>query len=170
MNVKGNPEKIISLCSGISDEEKEKNFRLMEEFQSKAGRLLAFAHKELDGYHGEAQEDVEQDLIYDGFVVISDPLSPDVYESIRNCQSAGIEVKMLTGDNIRTARAIANELHMLDENHIAVEASDIEKMTDEELKEALKKIQVIARSTPIVKMRVVKLLKEQGNVVAVTGY
>ncbi len=47
--VKGNPEKIISLCSGISDEEKEKNFRLMEEFQSKAGRLLAFAHKELDG-------------------------------------------------------------------------------------------------------------------------
>ena len=167
--VKGNPEKIISLCSGISDEEKEKNFRLMEEFQSKAGRLLAFAHKELDGYHGEAQEDVEQDLIYDGFVVISDPLSPDVYESIRNCQSAGIEVKMLTGDNIRTARAIANELHMLDENHIAVEASDIEKMTDEELKEALKKIQVIARSTPLVKMRVVKLLKEQGNVVAVTG-
>ena len=167
--VKGNPEKIISLCSGISDEEKEKNFRLMEEFQSKAGRLLAFAHKELDGYHGEAQEYVEQDLIYDGFVVISDPLSPDVYESIRNCQSAGIEVKMLTGDNIRTARAIANELHMLDENHIAVEASDIEKMTDEELKEALKKIQVIARSTPLVKMRVVKLLKEQGNIVAVTG-
>ncbi|MBU5480936.1 calcium-translocating P-type ATPase, PMCA-type [Blautia sp. MSJ-19] len=168
--VKGNPEKILSLCTGISEEEKEKNFRLMEEFQSKAGRLLAFAHKELDGpYDDEAQEDVEQGLIYDGFVVISDPLSPDVYESIRNCRSAGIEVKMLTGDNIRTARAIANELHMLDDDHIAVEASDIEKMTDEELKEALKKIQVIARSTPLVKMRVVKLLKEQGNVVAVTG-
>ena len=76
---------------------------------------------------------------------------------------------MLTGDNIRTARAIANELHMLDDDHIAVEAADIEKLTDEELKEALKKIQVIARSTPLVKMRVVKLLKEQGNVVAVTG-
>ena len=168
--VKGNPEKILSLCAGISEAEKEENFRLMEDFQSKAGRLLAFAHKELDGpYNGEAQEDVEQGLIYDGFVVISDPLSPDVYESIRNCRGAGIEVKMLTGDNIRTARAIANELHMLDDDHIAVEASDIEKMTDEELKEALKKIQVIARSTPLVKMRVVKILKEQGNVVAVTG-
>ena len=166
--VKGNPEKIISLCTGIS--EKEKNFHLMEEFQNKAGRLLAFAHKELEGqYNDEEQDEVEQGLIYDGFVVISDPLSPDVYESIRNCRSAGIEVKMLTGDNIRTARAIANELHMLDDDHIAVEAADIEKLTDEELKEALKKIQVIARSTPLVKMRVVKLLKEQGNVVAVTG-
>lgn len=168
--VKGNPEKIISLCTGISEEEKEKNFHLMEEFQNKAGRLLAFAHKELEGqYNDEEQDEVEQELIYDGFVVISDPLSPDVYESIRNCRSAGIEVKMLTGDNIRTARAIANELHMLDDDHIAVEAADIEKLTDEELKEALKKIQVIARSTPLVKMRVVKLLKEQGNVVAVTG-
>ena len=166
--VKGNPEKIISLCTGISEEEKEKNFHLMEEFQNKAGRLLAFAHKELEGqYNDEEQDEVEQGLIYD--VVISDPLSPDVYESIRNCRSAGIEVKMLTGDNIRTARAIANELHMLDDDHIAVEAADIEKLTDEELKEALKKIQVIARSTPLVKMRVVKLLKEQGNVVAVTG-
>ena len=168
--VKGNPEKIISLCTGISEEEKEKNFHLMEEFQNKAGRLLAFAHKELESqYNDEEQDEVEQGLIYDGFVVISDPLSPDVYESIRNCRSAGIEVKMLTGDNIRTARAIANELHMLDDDHIAVEAADIEKLTDEELKEALKKIQVIARSTPLVKMRVVKLLKEQGNVVAVTG-
>ena len=168
--VKGNPEKIISLCTGISEEEKEKNFHLMEEFQNKAGRLLAFAHKELEGqYNDEEQDEVEQGLIYDGFVVISDPLSPDVYESIRNCRSAGIEVKMLTGDNIRTARAIANELHMLDDDHIAVEAADIEKLTDEDLKEALKKIQVIARSTPLVKMRVVKLLKEQGNVVAVTG-
>ena len=168
--VKGNLEKIISLCTGISEEEKEKNFHLMEEFQNKAGRLLAFAHKELEGqYNDEEQDEVEQGLIYDGFVVISDPLGPDVYESIRNCRSAGIEVKMLTGDNIRTARAIANELHMLDDDHIAVEAADIEKLTDEELKEALKKIQVIARSTPLVKMRVVKLLKEQGNVVAVTG-
>ena len=166
---KGNPEKILFLCSNISEEEKAENLKLMEQFQSEAGRLLAFAHKELNGYHGEAQEEVEQDLLYDGFVVISDPLSPDVYEAIKNCRGAGIEVKMLTGDNIRTARAIANELHMLDEDHIAVEASEIENMSDDELKAALKKIQVIARSTPLVKMRVVKLLKEEKNVVAVTG-
>lgn len=167
--VKGNPEKILSLCNDISEEELKKNKELMEDFQGKAGRLLAFAHKELPDFQGEAQQDLEKDLHYDGFVVISDPLSPDVYDSIQNCHRAGIEVKMLTGDNIRTARAIANELHMLDDDHIAVEASDIEKMSDEELKENLKKIQVIARSTPLIKMRVVKLLKEEGNVVAVTG-
>lgn len=167
--VKGNPEKILSLCPSLTEEEKQKNIDLMKEFQSQAGRLLAFAHKEIPGFNGETQEDLEQDLIYDGFVVISDPLSPDVYESIRKCRRAGIEVKMLTGDNIRTARAIANELHMLEDGHIAVEASEIESMSDEELKEALKKIQVIARSTPLVKMRIVKLLKQEGNVVAVTG-
>nr|WP_294529118.1 calcium-translocating P-type ATPase, PMCA-type [uncultured Blautia sp.] len=166
---KGNPEKILSLCSDISTEEKAANLKLMEQFQSEAGRLLAFAHKELPAYNGETQGEIEQDLHYDGFVVISDPLSPDVYDAIKNCRAAGIEVKMLTGDNIRTARAIANELHMLDDNHIAVEASEIEAMSDAELKEALKKIQVIARSTPMIKMRVVKLLKEEKNVVAVTG-
>lgn len=93
----------------------------MEDFQNNAGRLLAFAHKELSSYNDEEQSVVEQDLLFDGFVVISDPLSPDVYSAIKDCLRAGIEVKMLTGDNIRTARAIANELHMLDENHIAVE-------------------------------------------------
>ena len=166
---KGNPEKILSLCTNISEKEKEENVRLMEEFQSKAGRLLAFAHRELEEYNDEAQDVVETDLVYDGFVAISDPLSPDVYEAIENCRSAGIEMKMLTGDNIRTARAIANELHMLDGEYIAVEASEIEGLSDEELKVALKKICVIARSTPMIKMRVVKLLKEEKNVVAVTG-
>ncbi len=167
---KGNPEKILSLCANVGETEKTDILRLMEEFQSKAGRLLAFSHKVLPGgYQGEEQAALEQNMLFDGFVVISDPLSPDVYEAIRTCRSAGIEVKMLTGDNIRTARAIAEELHMLDKDHIAVEAADIEKLSDEELKQELKRIQVIARSTPLVKMRVVKLLKEEKNVVAVTG-
>ncbi len=167
---KGNPEKILSLCANVGEAEKTDILRLMEEFQSKAGRLLAFSHKVLPGgYQGESQAELEQNMLFDGFVVISDPLSPDVYEAIRTCRSAGIEVKMLTGDNIRTARAIAEELHMLDKDHIAVEAADIEKLSDEELKQELRRIQVIARSTPLVKMRVVKLLKEEKNVVAVTG-
>ncbi len=167
--VKGNPEKILSMCPGVSDEERRRIDALMEDYQSHAGRLLGFAHRELAGFDDEAQEDVERDLVFDGFVVISDPLSPDVYDAIRRCREAGIEVKMLTGDNIRTARAIADELHMLEDGHIAVEASEIEGMSDEELSDALGRIQVIARSTPLVKMRVVKLLKARGNVVAVTG-
>ena len=166
---KGNPEKILSLCSNVSAEETAHIQKLMENFQDKAGRLLAFAHKELACFNGEKQQELEQDLHYDGFVVISDPLSPDVYDSIRDCRRAGIEVKMLTGDNIRTARAIAEELHMLQDGHLAVEAAEIESMSDEELKKALPKISVIARSTPLIKMRVVKLLKEKKNVVAVTG-
>ncbi len=166
---KGNPEKILSMCPGVSDAEREHIDALMEDYQSHAGRLLGFAHRVLDGYADEAQEEIERDMVFDGFVVISDPLSPDVYDAIRRCREAGIEVKMLTGDNIRTARAIANELHMLEDGHIAVEASEIEAMSDEELAEALERIQVIARSTPLVKMRVVKLLKARGNVVAVTG-
>ena len=166
---KGNPEKILSLCSNVSAEETAHIQKLMENFQDKAGRLLAFAHKELACFNGEEQQELEQDLHYDGFVAISDPLSPDVYDSIRDCRRAGIEVKMLTGDNIRTARAIAEELHMLKDGHLAVEASEIESMSDEELKKALPKISVIARSTPLIKMRVVKVLKEEKNVVAVTG-
>lgn len=166
---KGNPEKILSLCSNVSAEETAHIQKLMENFQDKAGRLLTFAHKELACFNGEKQQELEQDLHYDGFVVISDPLSPDVYDSIRDCRRAGIEVKMLTGDNIRTARAIAEELHMLQDGHLAVEAAKIDSMSDEELKKALPKISIIARSTPLIKMRVVKLLKEEKNVVAVTG-
>lgn len=166
---KGNPEKILSLCTNVSAEETAHIQKLMENFQDKAGRLLAFAHKELACFNGEKQQELEQDLHYDGFVAISDPLSPDVYDSIRDCRRAGIEVKMLTGDNIRTARAIAEELHMLQDGHLAVEASEIESMSDEELKKALPKISVIARSTPLIKMRIVKVLKEEKNVVAVTG-
>lgn len=168
--VKGNPEKILKLSSSLPEEEKKVIEEKITSFQSCAGRILAFAHKKLDHYTGEeSQEELETDLVYDGFVVISDPLSPDVYGAIGRCRKAGIEVKMLTGDNILTARAIADQLHMLDADHIAVEASEIEAMSDDELAQALKKIQVIARSTPLVKMRVVKALKAQGNVVAVTG-
>ena len=76
-------------------------------FPSCAGRILAFAHKKLDHYTGEeSQEELETGLVYDGFVVISDPLSPDVYGAIGRCRKAGIEVKMLTGDNILTAKLL----------------------------------------------------------------
>ncbi len=166
---KGNPEKILSMCPGITPEKRTHIDSLMEDYQSQAGRLLAFCHRTLASFDDEPQEELERDMVFDGFVVISDPLSPDVYAAIKRCREAGIEVKMLTGDNIRTARAIANELHMLDEGHIAVEAADIEAMSDEELARELERIQVIARSTPLVKMRVVKVLKGRGNVVAVTG-
>lgn len=167
--MKGSPGKIMNRSSNLSEEEEKKLEDLMMTYQEKAGRLIAFAHKELEDYHGQSAEEIEKDFIFDGFAVIEDPLSDDVYDSLAKCHSAGIEVKMLTGDNIVTATAIANQLHLLDGDGVAVEGKDIDAMNDDELKEALKKIRVIARSTPMIKMRVVSLLKETGNVVAVTG-
>ncbi|MBR2190469.1 MAG: calcium-translocating P-type ATPase, PMCA-type [Eubacterium sp.] len=167
--MKGSPGKILHRCSNV-DEAKEKELTdLMQSFQEQAGRLIGFAHKELDSYNDEPEEAVEENFVFDGFAVISDPVSDDVYDSLAKCRKAGIEVKMLTGDNIVTATAIANELHLLGEDGVAVEAKEIDEMSDEELIEALKRIRVIARSTPMIKMRVVKLLKGEGNVVAVTG-
>ncbi len=166
---KGNPEKLLSLSVNLTEQQKQEINAHIMEFQSQAGRVLAFAHRVLPAFDGEPQQELEQGMCYDGFVVISDPLSPDVSEAIQRCHRAGIQVKMLTGDNILTARAIANQLHLLDGGKRAVEASQLDSIPDEKLAESLEDIQVIARSTPLVKMRVVKALKAQGNVVAVTG-
>ena len=92
-----------------------------------------------------------------------------MYDAVRACKTAGIEVKMLTGDNIVTATAIAEELGLLEGGGIAVEASYLENLSDEEFSKTLPSVRVIARSTPLLKMRVVKELKAEGNVVAVTG-
>ena len=108
-------------------------------------------------------------MIYDGFVAITDPVRSDVYEAVIRCRNAGIDLKMLTGDNIVTARAIADDLGILDGDHLVVEGKDVEDLTDDELRARIPLIRVIARSTPVIKMRVVNALKEVGNVLAVTG-
>ena len=165
---KGSPEKIISMCN-ISEEEKKDIEKAIEKFQDEAKRVIAFAHKIVSASVENDRAKLESDLIYDGFVAISDPVRKEVYDAVNQCRSAGINIKMLTGDNIVTARAIARELKMLNENSLVLEAKDIEEMNDEELKNNIDKISVIARSTPTIKMRVVNTIKSMGNVVAVTG-
>ncbi len=168
---KGSPEKILDMCD-ISTEEKAQAESKIRELQEKTCRVLGFAHKEVSEPYKDyekSRSEIESGLTFDGFVSITDPLREDVYKSIDRCRKAGIEVKMLTGDNIVTACAIARELGILDKEHIAVEAREIEDLPQEEFNEAIKKIRVIARSTPGIKMKVVKALKAQGNVVAVTG-
>ncbi len=171
---KGSPEKIFRSCD-LSNAEQKAIEAQMEEYQRKACRVIAFAHRSLEQCPGCDQcpslmeKEVESHMHFDGFVAIADPLRSDVYEAVENCRVAGVSLKILTGDNINTATAIADRLHLLDEEHLAVEARDIEHLSDEELLKMLPQISVIARSTPTVKMRVVKLLKSQGNVVAVTG-
>ena len=139
--------------------------------------MLGFAHRHISDKDADTaaldyaadRAGLESGMMFDGFVAIVDPLREDVPGAVERCRKAGIELKMLTGDNIVTATAIANELGILDERHIAVEARQIEEMSDEELSREIGRIRVIARSTPVIKMRVVNALKAQGNVVAVTG-
>jgi Ca2+-transporting ATPase len=162
---KGSPEKIISLCN-IDNIEIQAIQEKIIKYQEKACRVIAFAHKEVDTLD---REKIESNMIFDGFVAITDPLRKDVFESIKKCQSAGIDIKILTGDNIVTAKAIADELNLLKDDYIAIEARELEKLSDDDLAKILPKIRVIARSTPSIKMRVVKTLKSIGNIVAVTG-
>ena len=170
--VKGSPESILSMCD-ISEEDRIKAEENIVAAQEKAMRVIAFAHRPLeDGFDYSAEsnhKELESRLIFDGFAAIADPLRADVYDAVQKCRQAGISLKILTGDNIVTARAIAEELELLKDGGIAVEAKDIAEMSDEELIKKLPEICVIARSTPTIKMRVVNLLKGQGNVVAVTG-
>lgn len=170
--VKGSPECVFAMC-GMDEATCSEAEKYIIQSQKKAMRVIAFAHKELASmkdYEEEAEHDqMESNMVFDGFVAISDPLREDVYAAVNSCREAGVDLKILTGDNIVTARAIADELHILGDGKISVEAKDIADLSDEELSTKLHTISVIARSTPTVKMRVVQLLKAQGNVVAVTG-
>ena len=164
---KGSPEKIIALCS-LTEEERGIAEADIVSLQKRARRVIAFAHKYVKELPRD-RADAESGMSFDGFVGIADPLRAEVYDAVRACKTAGIEVKMLTGDNIVTATAIAEELELLGEGGKAVEASYLENLSDEEFAKVLPTVRVIARSTPLLKMRVVKQLKSEGNVVAVTG-
>lgn len=170
--VKGSPECVLDMCA-LKPDRLAELCRVLVQAEEQAMRVIAFAHKELaemeDFSAKEAHRRMESDMVFDGFVAIADPLRSDVYDAVAACRSAGVGVKILTGDNIVTATAIAKELDLLADGCVALEAKEVEEMSDRQLQKMLPKISVIARSTPTVKMRVVKLLKARGDVVAVTG-
>ena len=165
---KGSPEKILRLC-GVGAEKQAEIEKQIASLQKKACRVIAFSHRDFETEPAFEEEEIERGMIFDGYCAISDPLRADVHDAVKACRLAGVDIKILTGDNIITAQAIADELGVIDEEHVALEAREIEAMSDEELSQKLTAIRVIARSTPTVKMRVVNLLKAAGNVVAVTG-
>jgi Ca2+-transporting ATPase len=157
-----------------------------------AMRTLAFAHAELtedvpldaESIHlmrqsaaksaHEAQlpfrDPIERGLIFTGFVGIRDPLRADVRDAVQQCRQAGIEVKMITGDTIATARAIGNEIGLIDSPQaLAITSVEFNSMSDEELKSKLPNIRILARALPKDKYKLVGLLQEQSHVVAMTG-
>jgi Ca2+-transporting ATPase len=149
-----------------------------------AMRTLAFGYAWLsadtpehaDSLHAQRGA-LETDLIFAGFVAIRDPLREDVKDAIAECRQAGIEVKMITGDNVETARAIAWEIGLVDPFDTSIDTEDAVVLTskrfneldDEQLKQRLPRLRVLARARPLDKFRMVKLLQELGEVVAVTG-
>ncbi|RKO83622.1 HAD-like domain-containing protein, partial [Blyttiomyces helicus] len=115
------------------------------------------------------EELISSNLICDGIVGIEDPLREGVLEAVKSCQRAGIVVRMVTGDNLTTARSIAAKAGILTRGGVIMEGSKFRKLSHEELDAVLPRLQVLARSSPTDKMLLVGELKAAGHTVAVTG-
>lgn len=143
----------------ITNADKRKALSAMEQMSAKALRILAFAYKttSYDKY------------IFIGLQGMEDPLRPEIRQAIRKCDRAGIRVIMLTGDHINTAVEIATQAGIMKKGTTAHTGADLSAMSDKQLEQALKTAAVFARVSPADKLRIVRALKAQGNIVAMTG-
>jgi Ca2+-transporting ATPase len=117
-----------------------------------------------------AFEDILQDFIFLGILAIRDPLRTGAREAVRTCQTAGVVVRMVTGDNILTAKAVAEECGILSSNDdIAMEGREFRELSQPRRDEIIPNLKVLARSSPEDKQALVVRLKEMGETVAVTG-
>jgi Ca2+-transporting ATPase len=164
-------------------EAKQKVQECLHDSASQAMRTLAFGYAvlppdtaaEADALHA-CRDALEANLVFVGFVAIRDPLRDDVKDAMTRCRDAGIAVKMITGDNVETARAIAYEIGLIGRD-TSIDTPDspiltsarFNELSDEELKKRLPALRILARARPLDKFRMVKLLQELGQVVAVTG-
>jgi P-type Ca2+ transporter type 2C len=172
--VKGAYENIAEHCSSIYQGDKMVPFtqnlravldKKVKELAQKGFRLLAATIK----ITPNKEEWNEENLCMAGLLALRDPIRPEVFSAIEKCRSAGIRVIMLTGDHVDTAGAYAKELHMIPESGKVYNHFEMEAMNDTRLKELLKTDTVFARITPEDKYRVVSLLKDSGEIVAMTG-
>jgi magnesium-transporting ATPase (P-type) len=156
---KGASEVVLSRCSKytdsvgderpITDAIRNELLTAIDGMAKRALRTIAVAHRDLSGLSGmETADDIEKDMVIDAIFGIKDPLRPDVTEAVLQCQAAGIFVRMVTGDNIETAKAIAKECGILTEGGIAMEGPAFRKLTPAQLDAILPTLQVLARSSP----------------------
>lgn len=169
---KGSLDSVLQNCSyylednklyNITTEYKEKIFKIEEEESEKSLRILALAYKT------ENTIDPEHNMIFIGLIGMMDPPRISVPNAINTCKNSGIKIVMITGDSINTARAIAKSVGIIDTDEGATTGKEIDKLTDDELKEAVKKYNVYARISPSTKLRIVDALQSNGYVVAMTG-
>lgn len=137
-------------------------------------RVLALARRHVDANHTKLKyADVSEGLTFLGLQGMMDPPRPEAIASVRECQRAGIAVKMITGDHLATARAIAGQIGLKGREErgklVALSGRELEKVSDEELPEVADRTAVFARVAPEQKLRLVKALQARGHVVAMTG-
>ena len=173
---KGAPDRLLDRCTnertadhGTGALDRAFWERQIEELGRQGLRVLAAAAREVDGSKsGLAIEDLEQDMVFIGIVGIIDPPRPEAIEAINVCHQAGIRVKMITGDHAGTAKAIGKEMGIGDGEH-AVTGAELEEASDEDLRRMVRDNDIFARTSPEHKLRLVKALQANGDVVAMTG-
>lgn len=175
--VKGAPEIILAsshfiLSAGrkkvLSAEDKENILHDLENQARQGQRMLAFGYKDTSEKITSHQQ-AQKDLIFLGFVGITDPLRPEIRSAVHLAREAGIRTIMITGDNKLTATSIAQEAGILSKDELVLTHDDLTNLTDSELSDLLPKTTVFARANPEDKVKIVRLLQRQGYVVALTG-
>jgi Ca2+-transporting ATPase len=156
----------------------------LQDAAAQSMRTLGFAYAILpagtpeqeDGLH-QLRDTLESNLVFVGFAGIRDPVRDDVKDAIAQCRSAGIEVKMITGDNEQTARAIGYSIGLIDRADAPIDSAGtailtsarFHEMSDDQVTQALPGLKILARARPLDKLRMVRLLQDRNEVVAVTG-
>ena len=172
--IKGAPEIVMGKCQGISSETSARLNENLLAFQNKAMRTLGIAYKFVpEGASNDCAELVnEGGLTFLGIFAISDPIRLDVPAAVGKCQSAGIGVKIVTGDTPGTATEIARQIGLWkpeDTERNRITGVEFAALTDEEALDRVLDIKVMSRARPMDKQRLVQLLQQKGSVVAVTG-
>jgi magnesium-transporting ATPase (P-type) len=149
--------------------------RAVEGMAAKGLRVLAFARRHVEAGHAKLEHDhVAAGLTFLGLQGMIDPPRPEAIAAVAQCQSAGIAVKMITGDHLVTARAIAGQIGLGAKTGsggevVAIPGRELEKMSDAELEDAAERASVFARVAPEQKFRLVRALQARGQIVAMTG-
>ena len=149
--------------------EKELFLKKAESLARKGMRVLALAYGDLPNHVNSISESLVNNLIFVGLVGMKDPPRPEIKQAIQKAENAGIRVILKTGDHKETAIAIAKEIGLTKGKTEALTEKDLEKLSKSEFEEAVKKVNIFARVTPKMKMKIVKALQNQGEIVAMTG-
>lgn len=168
--VKGAPDRLLDMAGLKSDSEERRYFEEQISSRSKKGeRVLAAAYKEVaEDTERIDHESVANGLTLIGIVGIIDPPRESVVEAVATCISAGIEIKMITGDHKETALAIAKQLGITDHDDV-IEGRELDAMTEEEIRQAVMDSDVFARTSPNNKLQLVEALQANGYISAMTG-